>query len=227
MRTVPDCDEVAPRSPCGDAPAGSAVGRRRIGRGACLAARSCAGLSEPTGAGDRHHRARRAGRHHRAARRGQAHGESRPVVLHREHAGRRRQHRHGGHRARRAGRLHDPRRHQQHRHQHQPLSENLLRSLQGLRSDFADVLVAARAGGPSVDSSRRPSTNWSRWRRRVPANSAMPRPAAARPRIWPANCSSWRSTSTSPTCRSTAAARRPHPRSAATCRSRCRRCRRR
>ena len=53
----------------GDAPAGSAVGRWRVGRGAGHAARSCAGLSDETGAGDRHHRARRAGRHHRAARR--------------------------------------------------------------------------------------------------------------------------------------------------------------
>ena len=78
--------------------------------------------------------------------------KSRPVVLHREHARRRRQHRHGRHRARGAGRLYDPRRHQQHRHQHQPLSENLLRSLQGLRADFADVLVAACAGGASFDS---------------------------------------------------------------------------
>ena len=55
-------------------------------------------------------------------------------------------------RARRAGRLYDPRRHQQPRHQHQPLSENPLRSLQGLRADFADVLVAACAGGASLDS---------------------------------------------------------------------------
>ena len=108
------------------------------------------GLSDPSGEGDRHHRAGRAGRHHRAAGGGEPDREPRPIVLHREHAGRRRQHRHGRDGARHAGRLHAARRHQQHRHQRQPLCENPLRSLQGLRADFADVLLAARAGGAPV-----------------------------------------------------------------------------
>ena len=88
----------------------------------------------------------------------------------------------------------------------QPLSENPLRSLQGLRADLADVLVAACAGGASFDSgAKRQRTG--RAGEGSPGNTATPRPAAARPRIWPANCSSSPSASTSPTCRSTAAAR--------------------
>ena len=45
------------------------------------------------------------------------------------------------------------------------------------------------------------------WRRPAPANTASPRRGAARPRTWPANCSSSPSASTSRTCRSTAAGR--------------------
>src|SRR3954463_15479254 len=48
--------------------------------------------------------------------------------------------------------------------------------------------------------------------RPIPENTAMPRPALARPGISPANCSDRRSASTSSTCPSAAARRRSTPR---------------
>ena len=107
-----------------------------------------------------HHRAVRAGRadrRGRAAHRAEALRAARQAVLHRQRRRCRRQQRDGAGGAGAGGRLHDPVRVLELRRQSEPLSEDSLRPLQGLRAGHRRRRRAERAAGQSRRCRRRPS----------------------------------------------------------------------